>query len=139
MARPVTTKDIEVEQTEFATVDVSLIADRGDFLKAYATFMEAVQKARGDVDIDSYSNRARFTRPPTAKEQDNQLKTAQTKWDERKKYYDTMRDVGKCEYDYQRSYAEEWAKEEDMPWPPPHVPISEFDRVICGIDEVVSE
>jgi hypothetical protein len=138
MARPETTTDIGIEQTEFATVDVDKIADRGDYLKAYATFMETVQKLGGEVEM-SYRTTARFTRPPTGKEQATQLKTAQDLWDTHKKYYDTLAEVGELEYAHLRNYAQEWARDEGLPFPPPHEPISEFHRVIAGIDEAVNE
>ena len=139
MARPESLAGIEIEQTEFATIDVNLIADRGDFLKAYAVFMEQVQKLGGSVEVATYSSRATFTRPPTSKEQEDQLRRAQSNWDERKKYYDLLATVGDVEHEYQRSYAKEHAKDMGLPFPPECEPISDFHKVIAGIDDVVGE
>ena len=137
MSRPESLSDIEIEVTDFATVDVEKIAGDGSLLKAYATFMEAVQKAGGTVEI-RYSSRAEFKRPPTLVEQVAQLKSAQAQWDMHKKYYEQMAEIGSCEYEYQQSHAKDWALAEGLPFPPEHTPISDFDAVIRGIDEVVS-
>lgn len=133
MARPESIADIKAEQIEFATVDVNLIANRGDYLKAYAMFMEAVQNLGGEVSV-SYGSRTTFTRPPTDKDLKTQLTAEQTKWDERQKYYEQLRDVGDVEYSHQRTYAQQHVESEGLPWPPEHDPISDFHKVIADID-----
>jgi len=136
MARPESISDIELDPIEFATMRIDAIAANGALVKAYGTFMEAVQKAGAEVEIRY--NGATFIRPPTDQEQMEQLKSNQASWDEGKKQYEILASVGECEYAYQRGQAENWARAEGMPFPPAHEPISTFDAVIRGIDEVTA-
>lgn len=137
MARPESISDIEVKDIDFASVDVNDIASDGSLVKAYGTFMEAVQKAGATVEVN-YST-ARFSRPANQKEREAQLRQAQASWDDGKKQYETLAAVGECEYAWQRGQAQKWAEGEGIPFPPEHEPMSDFDAVIHGIDSVVAE
>ena len=136
MSRPESLSDIELNDIEFASVDTGKIAVDGALLKAYATFMEASQKA-GAV-VESYYGGVKFARRPTYAEQMEQLRSAQSSWDTSKKHYETMRDVGKCEYTHEENQAQRWAEAEGLPWPPESEEITSFDAVIRDIDEAVS-
>lgn len=136
MARPETIHDIDIDPVQFATVQVDAISAHASLLKAYATFMEAAQKAGAVVEVKY--NGATFERPATEAEKLAQLKSKQSSWDEGKKQYDILAAVGECEYSYNRSQAQRWAEAEGMPFPPAHEPISEFDAIIHGIDEVTA-
>ena len=139
MSRPETLNDIEINnEVQFANVQVNLIATDAALLKAYAVFMEAVQKAGGTVEATSYAG-TNFHRPPSLKEQMEQLEQAQTRWDEGKKQYEILRDVGQCEYDYQKRQAEKWAEEEKLPFPPESEPIKPLDVVIRDIDQAAAD
>lgn len=136
MARPEYITDIDLVNIEFATIDVDKIALDPQLLKGYTAFLEAVTKA--GVEIDTNYRGARFLRRPTLSEQTAQLREAQTKWDNGKKYYETLAAVGECEYSYERSLAADWAAVEGLPFPPEHDPIDAFDAVIRDIDEVTA-
>lgn len=136
MARPSKISEIELSPIQFATVQVDAIASNGALLKAYATFMEAAQKVGANVEVKY--NGATFEREPTEQEKREQLKSKQSSWDEGKRQYEIKRDVGSCEYSYMETLARTWAEGEGETWPPEHEPISEFDAVIRGIDEVTA-
>ena len=136
MARPETLDDIELENIDFATVHVDSLTTHASLLRAYATFMEACEKAGAEV-TQSY-NTARFSRPPTAKEQEDQLRRKQSSWDEGKKLYGHLLDIGDVEYEYPRGIAQRWAEGEGMPFPPEHDPILKpLDEVLDDIEEAV--
>ena len=136
MARPETLEDIEVESIDFATIQVGNIAGHATLLKAYAVFMEACEKAGAEVDPAYYSTR--FSRPPTAAEQDEQLRRKQSSWDEGQKLYGHLRDIGDVEHEYQRGMAQRWAEGEGLPFPPEHDPILKpLDEVLDDIEEAV--
>jgi len=139
MARPETTDDIEIVPTEFATVYVDKIIGDGELLAAYATFIKAVERAKNGHVVVSYSTRVELNRTPTDKEMSDQLRSAQSGWDYRKKLYDQKAELGACEHSYEENSAKKWAEDEGLPWPPPHEPISDFHKVIAGIDEVTAE
>lgn len=128
MARPESITDIELNPVQFATVQVDAIASNGALLKAYATFMEAAQKAGAEVEVKY--NGATFERKPTQQEKADQLRSKQSSWDEGKKQYEILRDVGECEYSYMRSQAQRWAEDEGMPFPPEHDIIDAIDIAI---------
>lgn len=128
MARPEKISDIELSPVQFATVQVDAIASQAALLKAYATFMEACEKAGAEVEVKY--NGATFERQPTAQEKAEQLRSKQSAWDEGKKQYGILQAVGECEYSWQRSQAQRWAEEEGMPFPPEHDPIAAIDSVI---------
>ncbi|MBV9921913.1 MAG: hypothetical protein JOY78_13815 [Pseudonocardia sp.] len=136
MARPETIEDIEINRTEFGSIDVNKIANDGTLLKAYAIFLESVQKAGGEVEL-RYGSSATFTRAPSPKEQFDQLRAAQREWDVAKKYYEQIAAVGDTEHSYQRREAEVWAEKEGLPFPPEHEPIESVDTVIDNIDAVL--
>lgn len=136
MARPESITDIELEDVEFATFDPSKIATDGTILKAYATFLEAMQKAGAVVSETSYRG-VTFYRRPSDKEQQDQLRQKQASWDYRKKEYDTLAAVGELEHGYMESQVREWATGEGLPYPPPHEPISDFHATIRAIDDAV--
>ena len=136
MARPESLNDIELKDEEFATVQVGNIAGHATLLKAYAVFMEACEKAGASVDTAYYSTR--FSRPPTAAEQDEQLRRKQSSWDEGQKLYGHLRDIGDVEHEYQRGMAQRWAEGEGLPFPPEHDPILKpLDEVLDDIEEAV--
>ena len=135
MARPESISDIDLDPIQFATVQVDAISANAALLKAYATFMEAVQKAGADVEVKY--NGATFERKPTDQEQQKQLTSQQNSWDDGKKQYEIMASVGKCEYSYMENVAQRWAEKEGLEWPPAHEPLSDFDAVISAIDEEV--
>lgn len=137
MSRPESIEDIELSAIEFGSIDLSLIADDGAKIKAYGAFMEALQKSGASVEI-RYNTTAKFSRPPNAREKLSQLDNAQMSWDNGKKLYETLRDVGEVEYSYQRDVARNWAEDEGLPFPPEHEPISEFHAVIRDIDEATA-
>lgn len=134
MSRPETVNDIEVKPVDFATVQVDSIASDGTLLKAYAIFMEAVQKAGATVEVRY--NAAYFTREPSPAEQERQLQSAQSTWDAGKKYYDTLAAVGEVEHEYHKSLAQHWAEQEGLPYPPEHDVIESIDVMIR--DEVTA-
>jgi cytochrome oxidase Cu insertion factor (SCO1/SenC/PrrC family) len=138
MARPETLEDIEVNETvQFASIEVDKISTDGALLKAYATFLEAVQKAGSTVEAP-YST-ANISRPATMGEMMKQLASAQITWDANRDHYETLRVVGKLEYNFQEKAAEKWAEKEGLPFPPVSEEIKSLDVVIRDIDEAVSE
>lgn len=136
MARPESINDIELDEVEFGSIEVNKIATDGALLKGYAAFLEAVQKS-GSVSITEDYRGVHFHRKASGKEAADQLRTAQYDWDERKKFYEQLRDVGTTEYEVQTTLAKEWAEKEGLPFPPEHDPIEAFDAVIRDIDDVV--
>ena len=139
MARPESTKDIEIAKVEFGNIDFSKIATDPALLKGYTAFIEAVGKA-GAVVAMQYSG-AHFTRHASQQEALDQLKSAQSRWDEGQKQYNILATVGEVEYNWQRGQAEQWAKDEDMPFPPEveeSLPIPSVEDTIDAIDEVLA-
>ena len=106
-------------------------------LKGYQLMLEQLTKAGATV-TTGYSG-VTFARKATAKEAEDQLKSKQSTWDHLKKLYDQFAAVGELEHSYMESSVKSWAAQEGLPYPPPHEPISSFDAVIRGIEEVVSE
>lgn len=129
MARPEYIADIEVENIEFATIELDKITTDAALLKGYTAFLEAATKAGAVVDSTAYRG-VQFHRRPTLAEQTEQLKRAQDRWDTGKKLYETLAAVGELEYSYQRSTAADWAVAENLPFPPEHDPILAIDAVI---------
>ena len=136
MARPESINDIELNPVQFATVQVDAISAHAGLLKAYATFMEAVEKAGAEVEVKY--NGATFERQPTHKEQEAQLKSKQDSWDEGKKQYELLAAVGATEYSYQRGMAQRWAEGEGLPFPPDFEPLVDGELLEGGIDEVTA-
>ena len=128
MSRPETIADIEIQEVQFASIQVDTISAQAALLKAYATFMEACEKAGAEVDVRY--NGATFTRPATAREQAEQLKSKQSSWDEGKKQYEILASVGECEYSYMRTIAKTWAEGEGLPFPPETDIITAIDVAI---------
>lgn len=137
MSRPENVSDIEIEDVEFATVQVNQISVDPLLLKGYQLMLEQLTKAGATV-TTGYSG-VTFARKATAKEAEDQLKSKQSTWDHLKKLYDQFAAVGELEHSYMESSVKSWAAQEGLPYPPPHEPISSFDAVIRGIEEVVSE
>lgn len=137
MARPEHIADIDSENIEFACVEIEKINTDPSLLKGFVAFLEAVTKAGAVVDTGGYRG-VRFLRAPSLAEQENQLRSAQSSWDEGKRQYDILASVGECEHSWNRSDAKAWAEKENMPFPPPHEPISDFDAVVKSIDEVTA-
>lgn len=136
MARPITIDDIEVEDVEFATVQVNQISTDPGLLKGYQLMLDQMTKAGATV-TTSYSG-VTFSRKATDREATDQLKSKQANWDHLEKLYRQYESVGELEHSYMDSSVKRWAEEEDLPYPPPFEPISTFDAVIRGIDEVTS-
>jgi hypothetical protein len=114
MARPKTLDDIEVRnEVEFASIDINKIADRGDLLKAYGAFMEAVQKAGCTIDVRY--NTAAFVRKPSDKELAQQLADAQTQWDGRQTMYKKWASGEELRYEHEYNYAKQHAQDEGLP------------------------
>lgn len=134
MPRPENIADIEVQNVEFATILVDQITLDPTLLKGYTAFLEAATKA-GAI-TDSVYRGVRFLRQPTMAELEDQLRGAQSKWDNGKKLYDTLEAVGELEYSWEESVARQWAEGENLPFPPEFEPIKSFDTVIRDIDEV---
>jgi hypothetical protein len=140
MARPESTRDIELDVIEFASIELKKIATDPALLKGYTAFVEAATKAGATVTDTPYSG-VSFTRPPFQSEQQKQLQIEQERWDYGKKLYDTYAAVGDLENNYERNRAEEWAKSEDLPWPPEveeSLPIPTVEDTIESIDEVLA-
>jgi len=116
MSRPETLADIEIQPIEFATISLDKIAADGAMLAAYGTFMLAVTAAGADVDLVSLSQ-STFTRPATDAEQLQMLKNAQTEWDTRARWYDTLASGGTLTYPSLTGVVETWAETEGWPWP----------------------
>ena len=125
MPRPETTRAIEIKDVDFGAIYFAQIATNPGLLKGYTAFLEAVQKAGARVD-QRYDG-AHFYRTATQEEMQDQLRSAQSVWDESKKHYETLAAVGKTEYPYQYNQAEVWAKKEGLPFPPEHDPITAID------------
>lgn len=136
MSRPETIQDIDEKNVDFATVELGLIATDPALMKGYTAFIDAVQK--GGAEARSEYNRVVLSRRPSTEELKDQLRVAQATWDEHKKHYETLRDVGETEYEFQRNQAERWAESEGLPFPPEHEPIRNFHQAIRRIDEVTS-
>ena len=135
MARPDCLADIEPrEHTDFGTIRVDDIVAHPAMLKAYATFVEAIQKAGGSVSGSSYS--MTLSRSATIEEQLQDLRSAQSAWDMRQREYESMKDFGEIE-DWKRDSVRAWAEAEGLPFPPEHEPIESFDATIRDIDEVL--
>lgn len=137
MARPESVDDIELADIEFANIEVDKITLDPALLKGYTAFLEAATKAGAATNKSGYRG-VQFLRYPTEDEQEAQLRTAQSTWDYGKKQYDILASVGKCEHSWDETRAQDWAKDEGMPFPPECAPISDFDAVIRGIDEVTA-
>ena len=137
MARPEFIADIELDGIEFATIEVDKITLDPALLKGYTAFLEAAVKGGASTDQSGYRG-VRFTRFPNDSEQQTQLRSAQSRWDEGQKQYNILASIGECERSWDRDRAEEWAKEEAMPFPPVVEPISDFHAVINNIDAVTS-
>ena len=88
----------------------------------------SVQKNGAEVEVRY--NTAYFTRRPTLQEQNAQLKSAQIRWDDGKKHYETLAAVGEVEHSWYRTAAQSWAEQEGMPFPPAHDPIESIDVMI---------
>jgi hypothetical protein len=129
MARPESTRDIELDDIEFGNIELRKIATDPLLLKGYTAFVEAVAKA-GAIATDTPYSGVSFTRRASQTEAQEQLRTAQSRWDDGQRHYQTLASVGELEYNYHRTQAEEWAKSEDMPFPPEHDPIAAIDAVI---------
>lgn len=128
MSRPESILDIQLDDVQFAQISMEHISADGPLLKAYATFMESVQKNGAEVEVRY--NTAYFTRRPTLQEQNAQLKSAQIRWDDGKKHYETLAAVGEVEHSWYRTAAQSWAEQEGMPFPPAHDPIESIDVMI---------
>lgn len=137
MARPEHIADIELENVEFASIEVEKITTDPGLLKGYTAFLEAVTKAGAHVDASGYRG-VRFLRRPTLAEAERQLNDAQRTWDDGEKQYGIMASVGRCEHSWDENRAKEWAAQEGMPFPPEHTPIDSVDAVIGRIDEVTA-
>lgn len=137
MPRPLSISDIEPENVEFGSIELSKISTDPLLLKGYTAFMEGAQKAGVTIEAGNYGA-VRFFRPANAAELQSQLERAQARWDNSKKYYEQLASVGDVEYSYHRDYAQEYAQSEGLPWPPACEPISEFHEVIAAIDEVTT-
>ena len=136
MARPKTTRDIEIKKVKFGEVDFNQIATDAALLKGYTAFLDAVSKAGADVDQTPYSG-VHFYRTPSQTEMQDQLRSAQNVWDEGQKYYEHLATIGDTEYPWQRNSAQRWAEAEELPFPPVCEPISDFHSTIAAIDEVI--
>jgi hypothetical protein len=128
MARPQTTRDIEIKDVDFGVIYFGQIATMPALLKGYSVFLEAVEKSGARVE-QRYDG-AHFYRHPTQAEMQDQLRAAQERWDEGKKYYETIAAVGETEYPYQFNQAKSWAEQEGLQFPPDHDPITAIDVVI---------
>jgi hypothetical protein len=133
--RPQFISDIEIDNIEFAAINVDKIETDPTLLKGYAAFIEAVGKAGAVIDNTGYRGVVLYRRPSLG-EQAKQLADAQRSWDLGEKYYKVYASVGACEHRYEESQAERWAEGEGLPWPPEVEPISPLDAVIRDIDEV---
>lgn len=129
MARPENIFEIELQDVEFAHIDLTKISTDSALLKGYTAFVEAATKAGATVDPTDYRGVA-FFRSPNLKEQQSQLQSAQNSWDYGEKLYFTLASVGELERSWEMDRAEQWAKENDMPFPPEHDPIGAIDAVI---------
>lgn len=136
MARPITIDDIEVEDVEFATVQVNQISTDPGLLKGYQLMLDQMTKAGATV-TTSYSG-VTFSRKATDREATDQLKSKQSSWDHLEKLYRQYESVGELEHSYMDSSVKSWAEGEGLPYPPPFEPISDFHAVIRDIDEVTS-
>ena len=106
-----------------------LISTDAALLKGYTAFVEAATKAGATVNPEDYRG-VSFLRSPNLKEQQSQLLSAQNSWDYGEKLYYTLASVGELERSWERDRAEEWARQNDMPFPPEHDPIAALDAVI---------
>jgi hypothetical protein len=139
MARPDSTKDIEIAKVDFGTLNLDMIALDPALLKGYTAFIEAVVKA-GAVMSKGYGGTS-FSRHPSQVEMQAQLKDAQDRWDEGFKQYNILATVGEVEYPYLRDIARRWAESEDLPFPPKveeSLPIPSVEDTIASIDEVIA-
>ena len=139
MARPESTRDIELDDIEFGSIELRKIATDPLLLKGYTAFIEAVVKAGASM-TKGYGGTS-FSRHPSQVEMQAQLKDAQDRWDEGFKQYNILATVGEVEYNWQRGQAEQWAKDEDMPFPPEveeSLPIPSVEDTIESIDEVLA-
>ena len=141
MARPETTRDIEIETVAFGNIYLDKIATDSALLKGYTAFIEAVGKA-GATAVKTTYNGVEFSRPATQEEALAQLRTAQSNWDQAKTHYETLAAVGEVEYNFQRTSAEEWVKSEGMPFPPEveeSLPIPSVDDTLAAIEDLADE
>jgi hypothetical protein len=140
MARPETTRDIDVKAVEFGNINFNQIATDPALLKGYTAFIEAVAKAGATVEMHPYSG-AQFSRPASQAEALAQLQSAQDRWDEGERNYETLRTVGDVEYNWQRNQAQSWAEAENLPWPPDveeSLPTPSVEDTIESINEVLA-
>lgn len=137
MSRPENIADIEIEDVEFATVQIAKISTDPALLKGYQLLLEQLTKA-GATTETGY-NGVTFYRRATDQEAAEQLRSKQSSWDHLEKLYRQYESVGELEHSYMDSSVKAWALGEGLPYPPKHEPITAFDAVIRGIEEAVSE
>lgn len=137
MPRPVNITDIELKEIEIAKFAVDAFSTDGKILKHYGQFIESMQSAGHTV--ESFYGGVKVLRTPNLKEQHEQLASNQALWDVGEKWYEHMRDIGRCENSYEESAARRWAEAEGLPWPPTVEPIQSVDVVIRDIESLASQ
>jgi len=85
MARPATIQDVTDRMQYVAQFEIDKISVTSALLKAYTMFLEAIEKAGGEVEA-SYNN-VRLHRPKTESELKQQLHLDQSAWDRYEKLY----------------------------------------------------
>jgi len=115
MSRPATIADVTDRFIRFADFEVDKIVDNPKLLKAYTAMIEAVTFQGGEVST-SYGSRIEMTLPRNKKQLEEQLRSDQYSWDDKRKGYLAWID-GEEVASYRQSGIKEWAKDEGLPDP----------------------
>ena len=126
MPRPETVADIDLKPVEIGRIELARIADSPELMRGYVELLKHL-KHGGARTVQTYGNTVNFERDPDETEQAAQLAEEQNSWDQGRRLYSQMADVGRCEYSYEETLARQWAEREDMEFPPHHEPYADLD------------
>lgn len=115
MARPEKISDVSDKMVRVATFEVDKITALPALMKPYVALVDAVQKIRGEV-LTSYGSTVEIVIPKNHKQLQEQLKSDQYSWDNRKESYDKVL-RGEKVPSYTEHGLKEWAKDEGLPEP----------------------
>lgn len=136
MARPERLDDIEINEVDMGKIDVRAIATDGTLLKAWGTFLEAVQKA-GNVRLEDNHYGVQMYRQPTVAEQLKQLTEAQNRWDADQALYEEWASGATMSAEYKVDAAKRHARENDLPmfpWEREGKVDADLDATLAKID-----
>lgn len=115
MSRPETIADVTDRFIRFANIEVDKFINNPKLLKAYTTLIEQVTYFAGEVNT-TYGTNVELTLPRTTKQLEEQLRSDQYSWDDKRTNYLKMLD-GEEVAEWRHSSLKEWAKAEGLPDP----------------------